>query len=69
MQEYKYLTVYVVVMAIVVFLAVDCNFDLGTVQVYTTIAFVIGCYTSILSGFIGMKIAVYSNIRTAFEAQ
>lgn len=69
MNEYKYLTGYVIVMAIVVLLAVDINFSEGTVQVYTMIAFVVGCYTSILSGWIGMKIAVYSNVRTAFEAQ
>lgn len=69
MNEYKYLTGYVIVMAIVVLLAVDINFSEGTVQVYTMIAFIVGCYTSILSGWIGMKIAVYSNVRTAFEAQ
>lgn len=56
-------------MSIVVLLAVDINFSESTIQVYTTIAFIIGCYTSILSGWIGMKIAVYANIRTAFEAQ
>lgn len=56
-------------MAIVVLLAVDINFSEGTVQFYTVVAFIIGCYTSILSGWIGMKIAVYANIRTAFEAQ
>ena len=56
-------------MAIVVFLAVDVNFSNKTVQAYTTIAFLVGCATSILSGFIGMRIAVYANIRTAFEAQ
>ena len=56
-------------MAIVVLLAVDINFSEGTIQFYTVVAFIIGCYTSILSGWIGMKIAVYANIRTAFEAQ
>jgi inorganic pyrophosphatase len=56
-------------MSIVVFFAVDfIDFSAG-VQFYTTIAFVIGAYTSILSGWIGMRIAVYANIRTAFEAQ
>ena len=56
-------------MAIVVLLAVDTDFSEGTIQFYTTVAFIVGCYTSILSGWIGMKIAVYANIRTAFEAQ
>lgn len=65
-QEYKYLTIYIFIMSIVVFVAVDF---VETVQFYTTIAFIVGSYTSILSGWIGMKIAVYANIRTAFEAQ
>jgi inorganic pyrophosphatase len=34
---------------------------------YTTTAFMIGGLTSILAGFIGMKIAVYTNIRTTKE--
>ena len=35
-------------------------------QFYTTIAFLIGGFTSIIAGFIGMKIAVYTNVRTTF---
>ncbi len=35
---------------------------------YTTIAFLIGGFTSIVSGFIGMKIATYTNVRTTFES-
>jgi Na+/H+-translocating membrane pyrophosphatase len=30
-------------------------------ELYTTIAFIIGGFTSILSGYIGMRIAVYTN--------
>lgn len=36
-------------------------------QYYTTIAFVIGGFTSILAGYIGMRIAVYTNVRTTKE--
>lgn len=35
---------------------------------YTTIAFLVGGFTSIVSGFIGMKIATYTNVRTTFES-
>lgn len=35
-------------------------------EFYTTIAFLIGGFTSIVSGFIGMKIAVYTNVRTTY---
>lgn len=65
-QEYKYLSIYVLIMSIVVFFAVDF---VESVQFYTTIAFIVGSYTSIVSGYIGMRIAVFSNIRTAFQAQ
>ena len=33
---------------------------------YTAVAFLIGASTSILAGYIGMRIAVYTNTRTAF---
>jgi len=34
---------------------------------YTTAAFLIGASTSIAAGFIGMKVAVYTNVRTTKE--
>lgn len=34
---------------------------------YTTSAFIVGGFTSILSGYIGMRIAVYTNVRTTKE--
>merc|ERR1719160_1006616 len=33
----------------------------------TTIAFVVGAVTSIFAGWIGMKIAVFTNVRTAHQ--
>jgi len=36
---------------------------------FTAIAFVLGAVTSILSGYIGMRVAVYSNVRTTISAQ
>ena len=37
--------------------------------IFSTVAFLIGAGASILSGFLGMKIAVYANGRTALEAR
>lgn len=34
---------------------------------YTTAAFLIGGFTSIISGYIGMRIAVFTNVRTTKE--
>jgi len=35
---------------------------------YTTVAFLVGGFTSIIAGYIGMRIAVYTNIRTTKES-
>ena len=37
-------------------------------QFYTTIAFLIGGFTSIVAGYIGMRIAVYTNVRTTYQS-
>jgi hypothetical protein len=36
---------------------------------YTTVAFCVGAFTSMLCGFIGMRIATTTNYRTAYKAQ
>eukprot|EP00877_Chromochloris_zofingiensis_P010591 jgi/Chrzof1/5786/Cz16g15230.t1 len=36
---------------------------------FSTIAFVLGAITSIISGYLGMKIATFANARTALEAR
>jgi inorganic pyrophosphatase len=37
--------------------------------IFSTIAFVLGAVTSLVSGFLGMKIATYANARTTLEAR
>jgi len=63
-QEYKYISIYCLVFSVVVWFASD-NFGLP----FTTIAFVTGGVTSLVSGYIGMRIAVISNYRTTYEAR
>jgi len=36
---------------------------------FTAISFILGAFTSIISGYLGMKVAVYSNVRTTISAQ
>lgn len=48
-----------------VLLALTAEVKFG--QLYTTVAFIVGGFTSILSGYIGMRIAVYTNVRTTKE--
>jgi len=56
--EYTYMAVYIVLFSIILF------FFTG---VPTTIAFVVGSITSILCGYLGMRIAVYTNVRTTHQ--
>jgi len=59
-QEYTYLLVFLVVYAFLVKFCAEPELHFF----YTTSAFLIGGLTSIVSGFVGMKAAVYSNVRT-----
>jgi len=56
-KEYQYMGVYVVVFGLL----------LLAVNVPTVIAFVVGSLTSIWAGWVGMMIAVYTNVRTTHE--
>jgi len=59
-QEYIFLAGFLLVFAVIIFFAAEPV--LG--YFYTTAAFLIGGVTSIISGYIGMKAAVYTNVRT-----
>jgi H+-translocating diphosphatase len=62
--EYVYLLIFVFILAILIFF-------FGEIKkwtLYTTVSFILGALTSMLCGFIGMKIAVNSNWRTTFAA-
>lgn len=70
-REYMYLSVFIVVFFFVVF----CFVGLASTHsgkdkadgAFTAIAFLFGAITSILSGLLGMKIAVFANGRTALK--
>jgi inorganic pyrophosphatase len=56
--EYKYMAVYIVLFGIFLYFFTGLP---------STISFVVGAITSILAGWIGMKIAVFTNVRTAHQ--
>merc|ERR1712008_432017 len=56
--EYLYMAVYIVFFSGVLMFFTDWE---------TTVSFIIGAITSILCGWIGMQIAVFTNVRTAHE--
>lgn len=59
-KEYSYLSVFIVIVALTIMIFLNIK---------TTIAFVAGAVCSILSGYIGMRIAVKANVRTAEGAK
>jgi len=69
LQEYKYLGIFVLVFAVIIFFNVDYKSDPtgSDWRAYTTIAFLLGAITSVVSGYIGMMIATYANTRTAYN--
>jgi len=69
-QEYKFLSIFMVVFAIIIGLLVDDheteNLSDG---IYTAVAFLFGAAISVASGYIGMKVATLGNARTTVSAK
>jgi len=68
--EYTYMAVYVVVFSVILYFFIGSTSPkeiAPTCALATTIAFVVGAVTSMLAGWLGMKIATFTNVRTAHE--
>jgi inorganic pyrophosphatase len=63
-QEYVPVSVFVVIFSLLIGTTVEKEAG----QFYTVLPFVLGAITSIISGYIGMAIAVKANVRTCKEA-
>jgi len=68
MMEYIYLAVFVAGFSVIVLIAVGATTKHWDDAALTMVAFILGAGTSILSGFIGMRIAVFANGRVAKSA-
>ena len=69
-QEYKFLTIFMVLFAIVIALLIDDSHTPDIREgIYTAIAFLFGGAISIASGYIGMKVATQGNARTTVSAK
>jgi H+-translocating diphosphatase len=66
--EYSICAYFVVAFSVVIFVLVSWGQD-SHLGFLTTLSFILGAVTSILSGYIGMKVAVFSNVRTTISAQ
>nr|ADK36629.1 vacuolar H+-pyrophosphatase [Dunaliella viridis] len=77
MTEFKYMGAFGVVMSIIIFSLLSIVKPEGerTKQdemqngIFSTVAFIVGALTSVLSGYLGMVIATYANARTTVEAR
>ncbi|RRT48813.1 hypothetical protein B296_00035974 [Ensete ventricosum] len=85
--EYKYVGIFMVVFAILIFIFLGsvegfstksqpCTYSKDRTckpalanAIFSTLSFLLGAVTSIVSGFLGMKIATYANARTTLEAR
>ncbi len=68
-REYKVISIFVVVLAVILFLFLDNKATSTHEGLLTSISFVYGALSSILAGFFGMKIATKANVRTANSAR
>lgn len=64
-QEYLYTSVFILIFAAII----ACTVEPALGTFFTTGPFLLGAFTSIISGYIGMQIAVRANVRTAKQAQ
>jgi len=68
--EYTYLGIFCLVFAVIIGFTVDLHEMQAAVPSnfpYTATAFLVGAGTSIVAGYIGMRIAVYTNNRTTYN--
>lgn len=62
LQEYLITLIFVLIFSLLIIFL--CEKKIG--YFYTTIAFIIGTQTSLLAGFVGMRVATATNIKTAY---
>ena len=62
-KEYAYMLVFIIGFSIIIGLLAET--EIG--EVWTVLAFILGSFISIISGFLGMRIAVAANVRTTKE--
>ncbi len=69
-QEYKVLAIFMVGFAVVIALLIDDHHTENVSEgIYTAAAFLFGAVISIVSGYIGMKVATAGNARTTVSAR
>jgi inorganic pyrophosphatase len=68
--EYRICAWFILIFSAIIFVLVSWGTGWDFARgLFTTLSFILGACTSILSGYLGMKVAVYSNVRTTVSAQ
>ena len=68
--EYAVCALFVVVFSVIIFALIGWGTNWEMTRAFlTSLSFVLGAVTSMASGYLGMKVAVYSNVRTTISAQ
>jgi len=68
--EYTVCAIFVAVFSVVIFCLIGYASNWNMTSAFlTSLSFVLGAVTSMASGYLGMKVAVYSNVRTTICAQ
>merc|ERR1719426_558539 len=60
-EEAKYMLVYMIIFGGLIYMLIDHELTAG--KPYATVAFLVGCTTSLAAGWIGMQTAVMCNVR------
>lgn len=68
-REYKVISIFVVVLAVILFLFLDNKATSAHEGLLTSVSFIYGALSSVLAGYFGMKIATKANVRTANSAR
>ena len=68
-SEYKYVGIFSVVFAVIMVLILDDSHTDIHDGIYSGVAFLVGAFISSVCAFLGMKIAVMGNVRTAIKAK
>eukprot|EP01083_Nonionella_stella_P092363 258559_1 len=67
--EYKYLAVFIVGFSLIICTAISYGCGHRNYGLFAAFSFFVGAITSIICGYIGMRVATYSNARTAIRAK